>query len=105
MMLAKAIYALTQKFPTEERYGMTSQLRRAAASVLANLAEGFSRTTNADKAHKYIISKGECAEIQALLLLATELAWVHEQEASAAMNLAEETGRLLYGLVRKYAKA
>ena len=69
MELVKEIYALTEKFPSEERYGLTSQLRRAAVSVLSNIAEGFSRSSSADKAYKYMISRGECAETHALILV------------------------------------
>ena len=73
MLLTKSVYALSQLFPVDERYGLTAQIRRAAAGVLANIAEGFSRVSDLDKAYKYTVARGECAEVHALLLLAAEV--------------------------------
>lgn len=103
MDLSKSVYALTDTFPSAEKFGLTSQLRRASASVLANLAEGFSRSTSADKAHKYVIARGESAEVHALLLLAVELTFVTQKDADIPINLALETGKLMNGLVKKFS--
>lgn len=100
MKLTKAIYILTKRFPTSEQYGLVSQLRRASCSVLANLAEGFSRRSSADKAHKYTISRGECSECCALLLISIEMDIVSKEDAKDALSYAEQTGKLLTGLIR-----
>lgn len=103
MKLTKEIYCLTKTFPDSEKYALTSQLRRASSSILANLAEGFSRRSSADKAHKYIISRGEYSECTAFLLIAIEIGLLLENEAKVALSYAEETGRLLSGLIRSYS--
>ena len=103
MQLVKEAYVLTRKLPPEEQYGLTAQIRRAVVSILANLAEGFSRATAADKAHKYTTSRGECSEVKALLLVCEELGLLQQKETSCAKNLSDETGRLLSGLIQKFA--
>lgn len=102
MHLLKEVYALTENFPSKEQYGMVSQIRRASSSILANLAEGFSRATAADKAHKYTISRGECSETKAFLFMAVELGFLTTDKAEKAINLCDETGKILNGLIRSY---
>jgi four helix bundle protein len=67
MDLAESIHHLTCSFPKEEVYGITSQLRRAATSIAANIAEGFGRYTYADKMHKYVQARGELVEVMSFL--------------------------------------
>jgi len=102
MELVKEIYRITDRLPADERFGLISQLRRASVSVLANLAEGFSRSSPADKAHKYTISRGECSEVEALLLITVELNQCDVDEVQPAIALVNRTGRLLSGLIRTY---
>ena len=103
MNLVKEVYVLTKRLPKEEQYGLTSQLRRAAVSILANLAEGFNRSSDADKAHKYVIARGECAEVEALLLVTVELEYFATSAVQHALELSQQTGRLLWGLIRAYS--
>ena len=105
MELVKDVYVLTKSLPKEEQYGLTSQLRRAAVSILANLAEGFNRASDADKAHKYVISRGECAEVEALLLVTVELKYFAAAEIQNALVLSQQAGRLIWGLIRSYSPA
>jgi four helix bundle protein len=72
MILVKEIHRLSGKLPTNEQFGLISQMRRSSTSILANLAEGFSRSTAPDKSHKYTISRGECSETQAFLYICIE---------------------------------
>src|SRR3989344_3177879 len=88
MKLTKEVYQLSKNFPGEERFGLTSQLRRASVGILANLAEGFSRAGSADKAYKYTIARGECSETRALLLLAINLEFLNNAKAQHAIDLA-----------------
>ncbi|MDD5751275.1 MAG: four helix bundle protein [Candidatus Peribacteraceae bacterium] len=104
MELVKEIYALSKRFPSDERFALTSQLRRAATSVLANTAEGFSRRTPPDKANKYTIARGECSETSTFLLISVELGYVSMPEAGHAIDLAEETGKILSGLIQTYSR-
>src|SRR5436190_8482882 len=73
MGLAKLVYLLTQKFPTEERYGLTSQLRRAAGSVPSNIAEGQARRGTCGFLQFLSIALGSLAELETQLLLSIEL--------------------------------
>lgn len=103
--LVKEIYYLTQKFPNDERFGMTSQLRRAATSITANIAEGFSRITPADKLHKFIIARGECSEVHAFLICAVTVGFVDNQTIDTAVQLALRTGKLITGMVNAQRRA
>lgn len=103
MDLMEEVYLLTKKFPKAEQYGVTSQVRRAATGILANIAEGFSRSTSGDKAYKYTIACGECAEVHSLLLASIRLGYLTKEDADHAIQIALEVGRLLSGLVQKYS--
>ena len=96
--LAKAVYDLTKAMPKEELYGMTSQMRRAAVSVSANIAEGYSRQTRKDYVHFLSISRGSLAELQTLLLLAKEIHGI--EQVTEVERLLEQTS---YSLSRLQA--
>ena len=69
-LLTLEIYKATASFPTEERYGLTSQLRRSSASIAANIAEGFGRGGNAELARFFQIGMGSASEVEYHILLA-----------------------------------
>lgn len=98
--LVKEIYLLSRRFPKEEMYAMTAQIRRSSTSVLANIAEGFGRFTYADKANKYTIARGECTETEALLTIAVALKFITAQQASRAFDLIDQLEKMLSGLIR-----
>ena len=81
---------------------MTSQLRRASISIIANFAEGYSRTSSADKCHKYTIARGECSEVDALLLVSVQLKLLNEIDISQAEQCVQEVGKMLTSLIRRY---
>lgn len=99
MNLAEEIYNLCKNLPKEELYGLTSQLKRASASIVANIAEGFGRYSYRDKAHHYVISRGECSEVIAFLYLTVRVHLLREVEIRNALTLAVQTRRLLSGLI------
>lgn len=68
-------YRLTVRFPVDERYGLTSQMRRAAVSIPANIAEGFGRRRGADRARFYEIARGSAEELKYYLILSRDLGY------------------------------
>jgi len=96
--LVKGIYKITKKFPDEEKFGLVSQLRRAAISVSSNLAEGSSRTTNKDKAHFTQVSFGTLMELLCQLIIAKELNYIDEKILSELRLNVEEIANKLNAL-------
>lgn len=99
------IYALTKKFPIDERFGMISQLRRAATSVTANIAEGYERYYFKDKIRFYYQARGSAAEIQSFILLARDLQLVTVDESLIIMDKVAMVKALLNGLIRSNSVA
>jgi four helix bundle protein len=98
--LVLAIYASTNKFPKEERFGLTSQMTRAAVSVSSNIAEGFSRDSYADKKHFYVMSHGSLTELQNQLLIARDIKFLNLDEFDRLAGLSVETIKPLIGLIK-----
>lgn len=69
-------YSITKEFPRDEKFGLTSQLRRAAVSVTSNIAEGFSRSSYQDKTRFYSIALGSLTEVQNQLLAARDVEYI-----------------------------
>lgn len=98
--LAVAIYRLTARFPASERFGLTSQMRRAAVSIMSNIAEGSGRGTDAQFASFLRISRGSLHELESQCLLSIQLSFSSAEAAQALLKLSDRTGRLLYGLLQ-----
>ncbi|MEI8343517.1 MAG: four helix bundle protein [Candidatus Moraniibacteriota bacterium] len=99
-LLALEIYKITNNFPREEIYGITSQLRRASSSVTANIAEGFARYHFKDKIRFYYNSRGSIAEVQNFLLLAKDLGYITLEKCTSLGEKSNEVGKLINGLVK-----
>ncbi|MBM3188245.1 MAG: four helix bundle protein [Chloroflexi bacterium] len=84
----------------EERWGLTSQMRQAAVSVPANIAEGHGRTHRGDYIHHLSVARGSLAELETHLQLAVRLGYLTEEGIERTWGLAQEVGRLLNGLLR-----
>ncbi len=84
--LVKDIYQLSQTFPESERYGLVSQLRRAAVSVPANIAEGQARTGAAECRHGLSIALGSLAEVETLAVIAQEFRWLSAEATTRLMG-------------------
>ncbi len=100
MAVAKRVYELTRGFPREEVYGMTSQIRRAAVSVPANIAEGHARQTRGEFRQFVGIARGSLAELETMLLLAKDLEYSDAYAIDLLLEACLEVGRLLNGLLR-----
>ena len=98
--LAVGIYALTSKFPDAERFGLTSQMRRAAVSVGSNIAEGYGRSTKGEYLQFLGHSRGSCSEIETQLVIAKALKLGALADLEAAEKLWADVGRLLGGLMK-----
>ena len=96
--LVLAIYKFTRDFPKEEKFGLVSQMRRAAVSIPANLAEGFKKRTSKDKSNFYNIAQGSLEELRYYLILAKDLGYLGDNQD--LLNSVEEIGKMLYGLSR-----
>jgi four helix bundle protein len=101
MALAKHVYQLTQKFPAEERYGLTSQLRRASVSVPSNIAEGQARRSTNEFLQFLSIAEGSLAELETQLLLSAELSYCKQTDLDPSLKEIDELQKMLVGLKRK----
>jgi four helix bundle protein len=98
--LTLEVYEATKAFPKEEQYGLVSQLRRAAVSIAANIAEGYERQHRKEYLQFLGIAKGSLGEVETYLLLIKELKYIQETEFISLENRRSEIGRLLRGLIR-----
>jgi len=93
------VYAVTRGFPAEERYGLTSQMRRAAASVPANIAEGCVRSSDRDFARFLHTALGSASELEYFALLARDLELIDDAAREALTTALQEVKRMLTALI------
>jgi S23 ribosomal protein. len=89
------VYQITKSFPEDERYGLTSQFRRAAISIEANIAEGYKKLSKNDKLRFLNISEGSLAECRNYIILSRDLDFINERQYNQLFCLIEETSKLL----------
>ncbi len=102
--LAKAIYGLTRSFPAEEKFGLVSQMRRAAVSIPSNLAEGQARRTTGEFVQFISHAEGSAAELDTQLILAAELDFCEKATAMPIYELIDEIRRMLNALRRAISR-
>ena len=100
MELVRMVYQASKKFPADERYALTDQLRRAVVSIPSNIAEGSGRASNKDYAHFLSIARGSLYETLTQLQIAQDLGYIDEYDS--CNELAQEVGRMLTSLMKKY---
>ncbi len=98
MNLAVLAYEITQRFPRSELFGLTSQIRRAAASVPANIAEGHSRAHTKEFLNHLSMARGSLSELETHLTLCQRIGRFSEVDLDDYLALCEEVGRMLMGL-------
>ncbi|MGC1483492.1 MAG: four helix bundle protein [Candidatus Acidiferrum sp.] len=103
MNLAKLVYGITMRFPSEERYGLTSQMRRAAVSVPSNIAEGQARRGTNEFLQFLSIAEGSLAELDTQLSLSVELGFTQRVDVEAPLKEIDELQKMLVALKRKLA--
>ncbi|MCX6811701.1 MAG: four helix bundle protein [Candidatus Berkelbacteria bacterium] len=95
------IYKITQDFPKEEMFGLTTQLRRAVISFTSNLAEGFSRSTYKEKSRFYSMSLGSLTETQNQLLIARDIGFISKEKFRELASKTITLNKMTNGLIKK----
>jgi four helix bundle protein len=93
------IYKVTKNFPQEEMYSLTSQLRRAAVSIMSNIAEGFDRRTTKEFISFLVIARVSASEVQNDLYISLDLNYINKEEFQATYNHAQKIAKLINGLI------
>ena len=94
------IYSLTRQFPKEELFGLTSQIRRAAASITANIAEGYGRYHSKDRIKFYLYARGSNTELQNHIILANDLGYISDDEFNALKVKVFEGYKIICGSIK-----
>jgi len=98
--LVTEIYALTSKFPKDEVYSLTAQIKRAAISIPSNIAEGSARDSNKEYIHFLYISLGSAAELDTQLIIAKDLGFINEKEFIKISENLDSVSKMLSGLIK-----
>src|SRR5688572_4672543 len=96
MGIAQAVYQVTSTFPTNEKFGLTSQINRAVVSVPSNIAEGAGRSTNKEFGYFIRLALGSSYELETQLLLATKVGLSNNKEIEIVLNHLERLQKMLY---------
>lgn len=99
--LVLMIYKITKDFPRTETYSLVDQMRRAVASITANIAEGFGRQGYKEKVQFYYFAQGSLIELKNFIIIAKDVNYLKQVEFEALMNQANLTHKLLQGLITK----
>ena len=100
MLLAEMCYRHTRSFPKDELFGLTAQIRRAAASIPANIAEGYGREQTKSYMQFLRIAQGSCKEVETHLILADRVLDGSQPRPESLLDQAEIVGKMLRGLIR-----
>ena len=95
------IYKITKTFPSEERYSMVDQMRRASSSITANIAEGFGRQSFKEKVQFYYLAKGSLNELKNFLYIARDVDYLDEQTFMNLMQQSSIVDQILQGFIKK----
>lgn len=102
--ISKEVYFLTKKFPKEELYGLTSQIRRSAISIPSNIAEGCGRNTQKEFLQFLYNAFGSLKELECQLILAKEFKFISESDYLSLQELCESLSKIMAGLMIKIKK-
>ena len=100
ILFADTVYTVTRNFPSEERFGLTNQMRRAAVSISSNIAEGSSRNSKKDFARFVEIATGSVYEVVSQSFIGRNQGFLSQEDFDALYQAAEQQGRMLSGLRR-----
>ncbi len=99
--LVKEVYILTKSFPSDEKFGLISQMRRAAVSVPVNIAEGAARRSKKEFRQFLHVALGSVTELDTLVLLSAELHFIEREKSDILIEKLDIIGKLIYGLIVK----
>lgn len=99
--LVLMIYKITKNFPQEETYSIVDQMRRAAASITANIAEGFGRQTYKEKVQFYYVAKGSLSELKNFILIAKDVNYLSDGNFKILVEQANIVDQILQGFIKK----
>ena len=102
--LGLSIYKITAHFPREELFGITSQLRRAATSIAANIAEGNARQSKKEFKHFLSIARASAAEVETWLMFSKDLNYIKNDDFHNLANRLDRLKGLIYGLIKSLSK-
>ncbi|MCH7472379.1 four helix bundle protein [bacterium] len=100
--LVLKVYEITRTFPKEEKFGLTSDFRRAARSIATNIVEGYKRTGYRDALHFFNISDSSLAEVRYHTIIAYDLNYINKEEYVLLEEMEDEIGRILNGWQKNY---
>jgi four helix bundle protein len=100
--LSVRVYETTKKFPKEENFGLTSQMRRSSVSSASNIAEGFGRSQPRDKEHFYQMASGSLYELKSQILISRGLKYINEEDYEGLIELSDRAHKLLNGLLKAH---
>lgn len=101
VLLIKSIYMVTKKFPREELYSLTDQIRRAAISIASNIAEGYGRKSHKEYLQFYSIAYGSALEVEAQIIISKEQGFITDNEYNETISLLTEIIKMLYVMTYK----
>ena len=101
MLLARRVYEITARFPSDEKYGMVSQMRRRTVSIPSNIAEGYGREREREHSHFLYISLGSSNELETQMILSHDFQYVDGQDYQEIMDLNSEVNKMLSSLIFK----
>ena len=102
--LVLGVYKITKEFPKEEQFGLINQIRRAVVSITSNIAEGFSRSSYADKSRFYSMSLGSLTETQNQLLIARDLGYINKKEFDKLADEMQEVRNKYFKQLKEFHK-
>lgn len=100
MLLVRSVYVLSESFPSSERYGLTSQMRRSAVSVPSNIAEGHGRLSDRYLRNFLVTARGSLFELETQVLLSVDLGFAKSEGADGVLSQTAEVSRILNGLLK-----
>ena len=103
LAVTEDVYSITRRFPKSERFGLVTQMRRSAVSIVSNIAEGSSRTTKRDVRRFLSISRGSASELEAQLIVAERVGLVDRGTAQRMIGEVDGVRAMLVGLARNLA--